>query len=79
MTQLRKGKRVSGDLRAEVQRSLVEQYEAGASIRSLAADCGRSYGFVQGVLKDAGVEFRSRGGSRPLVKNSAGAQGAHGR
>lgn len=68
MAQLSKGKRVSGELRTAVQRSLVEQYEAGASIRALAADCGRSYGFVQGVLKDAGVEFRSQGGARPPHK-----------
>lgn len=67
MTRLSKGKRVSGELRAQVRQSFVERYRAGESIRSLAADSGRSYGFVQGLLKDAGVSFRSRGGAR-LVK-----------
>lgn len=62
MNRLSKGKRVSGELRNEVQQSFVERYEAGESIRSLAAECGRSYGFVQGLLKDAGVTFRQRGG-----------------
>lgn len=47
MNRLSKGKRVSGELRNEVQQSFVERYEAGESIRSLAAECGRSYGFVQ--------------------------------
>lgn len=64
MSRLSKGKRISGRLREQVQASFVERYLAGESIRSLAADSGRSYGFVQGLLKDAGVEFRSRGGSR---------------
>lgn len=64
MAQLSKGKRISGDLRNEVSASFVERYTAGESIRSIAADSGRSYGFVQGLLKDSGVEFRSRGGAR---------------
>lgn len=64
MTQLSKGKRISGELRDQVSRSFAERYAAGESIRSLAADSGRSYGFVQGLLKDAGVPLRSRGGSR---------------
>lgn len=62
MTKLKKGKRVEGEQRAQVTADLVQRYEGGESIRSLAADCGRSYGFVQGLLKVAGVEFRKRGG-----------------
>lgn len=60
---LHKGMRVAGDLRAATTKRYVERYEAGESIRAIAADSGRSYGFVQGLLKEAGVEFRSRGGA----------------
>lgn len=68
MTRLVKGKRISGELRDEVAQSLAQRYRAGESIRSLASDVGRSYGFVQGLLKDAGVALRSRGGPRRLRK-----------
>lgn len=61
---LNKGKRISGELREEVSASFAERYQAGESIRSLAAESGRSYGFVQGLLKEAGVDLRSRGGTR---------------
>lgn len=60
---LAKGVRITGDLRTKIAKDFVTRYEAGESIRSIAADSGRSYGFVQGLLKDAGVEFRSRGGA----------------
>ena len=76
MNRLSKGKRVSGELRNEVQQSFVERYEAGESIRSLAAECGRSYGFVQGLLKDAGVTFRQRGGARSPKKDTDGESAA---
>ncbi len=68
MTKLSKGKRVSGEQRHEVQQSFVERYQAGESIRSLAVDSGRSYGFVQALLKDAGVVFRTRGGSHRATR-----------
>ena len=68
MTKLNKGKRVSGQLRAEVQQTYVERYESGESIRKIAEDSGRSYGFVQALLKSAGVEFRARGGVRRGVR-----------
>ena len=44
-------------------------YERGASIRTLAASTGRSYGSVHSMLRESGVSMRSRGGpnhcSRP--------------
>lgn len=61
--ELSKGVRISGDLRAQTTKDFVTRYEKGESIRAIAADSGRSYGFVQGLLKEAGVEFRSRGGA----------------
>lgn len=39
-----------------------EAYEAGASIRDIAAEVGRAYTTVHGILSRAGVTFRSRGG-----------------
>lgn len=60
---LSKGIRVAGKLRESTTKEYVRRYNAGESIRAIAADSGRSYGFVQGLLKEAGVEFRSRGGA----------------
>jgi len=57
-----KGARITGDSRDRLQSSLKEQYEAGASIRSLAVRTGRSYGFVHKVLGESGTVLRSRGG-----------------
>lgn len=37
-------------------------YERGASIRSLAASTGRSYGSVHSLLRESGTTMRSRGG-----------------
>lgn len=34
-----------------------------ASVRELAQDWGRSYGFVHRLLKEVGVQFKSRGGA----------------
>jgi len=46
-------------------RQLVElrsAYEGGASIRTLAASTGRSYGSVHSMLRESGAAMRSRGG-----------------
>ena len=60
---LPKGSRITGEGRQDLAASLVERYGRGESIRSMADDLGRSYGFVHGVLSEAGVEMRSRGGA----------------
>jgi len=57
-----KGTRITGDSRDRLQSTLKKQYEAGASIRSLAESTGRSYGFVHRVLEESGTVLRSRGG-----------------
>ena len=62
-TKLPKGSRITGEGRDELARSLVTRYERGESIRSMADDIGRSYGFVHGVLAEAGVPMRTRGGA----------------
>ncbi|MCY0923548.1 MULTISPECIES: helix-turn-helix domain-containing protein [unclassified Streptomyces] len=53
-----------GPDRDQVAADLKAQYEAGASIRSLAQSSGRSYGAVHRLLAEAGAGFRSRGGVR---------------
>lgn len=46
--------------------ALLKQYydEEGMSIRALAAAIKRSYAFVQHLLEEAGVDFRTNGGPR---------------
>src|SRR3954454_23975320 len=60
---LTKGDRITGDQRSTLARSFGERYAGGESIRSIAQDTGRSYGFVHGVLKESGATLRGRGGA----------------
>lgn len=60
---LAKGSRITGQARSDLTPQLVRRYEAGESIRSIADGIGRSYGFVHGVLVEAGVTLRGRGGA----------------
>lgn len=60
---LRKGARITGAERDSVSAGIREQYLAGASIRTLAGDLGRSYGFVHRILVDEQVQLRGRGGA----------------
>ncbi|MFC6012336.1 helix-turn-helix domain-containing protein [Nocardia lasii] len=62
-TTLGKGTRVTGKSRDRLQTQLKKQYEAGASIRTLARSTGRSYGFIHNVLVESHVELRGRGGA----------------
>lgn len=48
--------------RDELLHRLRSAYEGGASIRSLVADTGRSYGSVHSLLRESGTTMRSRGG-----------------
>lgn len=71
--------RLTGDERAAMARVLADRYREGASIRSLAADFGRSYGLVQRLLSEAGVRTRPRGGADPASPATrAGRQGEAG-
>lgn len=63
MTELKKGTRVTGGERDALATELKNRYESGESIRSLAADTGRSYGFIHRMLSEADVELRGRGGA----------------
>ncbi len=62
-SKLPKGSRITGAGRTDLAGSLVERYSQGESIRSIADDIGRSYGFVHGLLAESGVSMRSRGGA----------------
>ena len=42
---------------------LRKKYEGGASIRELAGDTGRSYGFIHRILSESGATLRGRGGA----------------
>ncbi|RDH76675.1 transcriptional regulator [Mycolicibacterium moriokaense] len=48
--------------RDELLRDLRSAYEGGASIRSLVASTGRSYGSIHSMLRESGTTMRSRGG-----------------
>lgn len=63
MTEVAKGARISGTERERLTKTLRKSYEKGASLRELAYQSGRSYGFVHRVLTDAGVTLRGRGGA----------------
>lgn len=55
----------SGPERDRVAAELKAKYEAGATIRALATETGRSYSGVHRLLTDAGVTFRPHGSARP--------------
>ncbi|WP_375433205.1 helix-turn-helix domain-containing protein [uncultured Friedmanniella sp.] len=73
---LTKGSRITGADRTTLGASLAERYQAGESIRALAEDIGRSFGFVHGVITEAGVPLRGRGGPTRGAAATASASAA---
>jgi predicted transcriptional regulator len=65
---LKKGARITGTQRDKLATDLKKKYEKGASIRALAEQTGRSYGFVHRVLTETGVQLRGRGGATRTKK-----------
>jgi predicted transcriptional regulator len=63
VVEIKKGARITGTARDELTVELVRKYDDGASIRELAEDSGRSYGFVHRLLADADITLRGRGGN----------------
>ena len=63
MADLTKGRRVTGGDRAKLAGDLRKRYEGGASIRELAGETGRSYGFIHRILSESGATLRGRGGA----------------
>ena len=60
---LKKGTRVTGAERDKLAAYLKKRYEAGESMRALAASTGRSFGFIHRILTESGVVLRGRGGA----------------
>ena len=58
-----KGSRVTGSHRDKMAVHVKSKYDGGESIRAIAAEEGRSYGFVHSLLGEAGAVFRRRGGA----------------
>ena len=67
---LAKGSRITGTQRSQLATQFAKRYSSGESIRTIADDAGRSFGFVHGVLKEAGVSLRSRGGATRGAKKA---------
>jgi hypothetical protein len=63
VVELKKGSRVTGGDRDTLSEQLKKKYEGGASIRALAEESGRSYGFVHRILSESGASLRGRGGA----------------
>jgi hypothetical protein len=63
VVELAKGKRVTGGDRVSLSDQLKRKYEGGSSIRALAEETGRSYGFVHRILSESGASLRGRGGA----------------
>ena len=60
---VKKGARITGPDRTKLAGDLMKKYANGASIRALAEESGRSYGFVHRILTENDVTLRSRGGA----------------
>lgn len=63
MTDMKKGARITGADRTKLAADLKKKYSQGMSIRALAAETGRSYGFVHRILTENDVDLRGRGGA----------------
>ncbi|MFB6533085.1 helix-turn-helix domain-containing protein [Streptomyces noursei] len=61
-------KRVKRQQQKAVAKVLKAKYDAGASIRALAAESGRSYGYVHRTLTEAGTALRAFGGKRRTAR-----------
>ena len=55
--------------RDQLLHELRHAYEGGASIRSLVATTGRSYGSVHSLLLESGTTMRGRGGPNRTAKS----------
>ncbi|MFE1444366.1 helix-turn-helix domain-containing protein [Streptomyces sp. NPDC058739] len=51
---------LTGAQRQDLAQELKRKYDAGASIRALAEETGRSYGFVHRLLSERGTILRGR-------------------
>lgn len=63
MAEVAKGRRITGQDRDKLAADVKRKYKDGASIRTLAAETGRSYGFIHRLLSESDVTLRGRGGA----------------
>lgn len=63
MATLAKHRNITGPARDKLAGELAKKYAKGATLRTLAQDIGRSYGFVHRLLEQRGVRMRPRGGN----------------
>lgn len=61
----------SNTSREELLAELRSAYEKGASIRSLVATTGRSYGSIHSMLRESGTTMRSRGGPNHRTRRAS--------
>lgn len=57
--------------RDQLLNDLRSEYEKGASIRSLVASTGRSYGSIHSMLRESGTTMRSRGGPNHRTRRAS--------
>ncbi|MFN8185066.1 MAG: helix-turn-helix domain-containing protein [Candidatus Nanopelagicales bacterium] len=62
MTAVKKGRRIIGTERQDLTVEVKGRYTRGESIREIAADTGRSYGFIHRLLVESETALRGRGG-----------------
>jgi len=60
---LRPGQRVAREEQERLGSLLVNEYQAGKSIRELCAQTGYSIGRMRRLLQAGGVQYRGRGGA----------------
>jgi hypothetical protein len=63
MAPLKKGVRITGPARSQLTADITKKYAKGRSIRELAEEQGRSYGFIHRLLVESGADLRGRGGA----------------
>ncbi|MFD7341882.1 helix-turn-helix domain-containing protein [Streptomyces violascens] len=54
---------ITGDARNKLAADFKKKYDAGASVRAISDEQGKSYGFVHALLVEAKTTMRSRGGA----------------
>ena len=62
------GTRIVGDKRERLRHSMRRQFEQGTSIRSLAKQHSRSYGFVHRLPSESGAQLRRRGAAAVRIR-----------
>jgi hypothetical protein len=61
----------SNESKEQLMSELRTAYEGGASIRTLVASTGRSYGSIHSMLREAGATMRSRGGPNHRTRRAS--------